>query len=102
METFFTSIRPYPGPVFFQQFFFKPVQLAARRTCQILAAALSDRHQIFFTHDAAIEYPDSSRLAVLTLDHAQYRFHRRDVAAVAVEGFVTERESLVVDDQCYD
>ena len=92
-------LGPHPGPVILEQLFFKPLHLAAGRTRQILAATLSYRRQILFAHNAAIEYPDPSRLAILALYHAQHCLHGRDVAAVAVECFVTEREALVVDDQ---
>src|SRR5262249_21891824 len=40
-----------------------------------------------WTPSAAIQYPDPARLAVLALDHTQYRLHRRDVGAVAVETY---------------
>src|ERR1700730_6022696 len=51
-------------------------------------------------HDAAIEHPDPSRLAILALYHAQARLHGRDIAAVAVERFVTERKAFIFYDQC--
>ena len=93
-------LGPHPRPVILEQFFFKPLHLAAGRTRQILAATLSYRRQILLAHNAAIEDPDPACLAILALDHAQNRLHGRDVAAVAVECFITEREAFVVDDQC--
>jgi hypothetical protein len=87
------------GPVVLEQFFFKPLHLTAWRTRQILAATLSYRRQILLTHNAAIEDPDPACLAILALDHAEHRLHGRYVAAIAVECFITEWETLVVYDQ---
>src|ERR1700752_5118889 len=90
---------PNLRPVLFQQFPFKLLHLAARRAHQILSVAFADRCQILLAHDSPIQHPDPSRLAVLALDHAQHRLHRRDVGAIAVEGFVAERKTLTVDDE---
>ena len=95
MSTFFTSTSGRTRvPVLFHQFLFKLFHLAARRACQILAIAFTDRGEILLTHDAPVKHPDPSRLAILAFDHAQNRFHSRDVGAVAVKGFVAERKTF--------
>ena len=87
------------GPVVLEQLRFKLLHLAARRAHQILATAFPNRLQILLAHDAAIHHPDAPRLAVLALHHAQNRFHRRDIGAVAIEGLVAERKAFAVDDE---
>ena len=86
-------------PIFLQQLRFKLFHLTARRARQILSIAFADCRQVLFAHDAAIEHPDPARLAVLALHHAQNRLHGRDVAAVAVKGFVAEWETFLVHDE---
>ena len=48
--------------------------LAARRPHRELPAAPANRRQVLLAHDAPIEYPDASRLAVLALHHPQETF----------------------------
>jgi hypothetical protein len=50
----------------------------------------------------SIKHPHPARPAVLALDHPHHRFQRGHVRAVAVEGFITQREALGVDDQSDD
>jgi len=88
---------PHSRPVLLQQFCLKLLHLAARCPHQILAASFADRRQIRLAHDAAVKHPDPARLSILALYHAQDRLHRRDVGAIAVEGFVAEREAFVID-----
>src|SRR6266700_4626204 len=90
--------RPHAGPVL-QQFHFKLLHLAARCAYQVLAPSLADGRQILFAHDAAIEHPDPPCLAVLALHHAQDRLHGRNVGTVAIEGLITERKALTIDDE---
>ncbi len=90
---------PYSRPIILQQLRFELLHLAARRARQVLAGALADGAQILFTDNAAVKNPDPTRLAILAFHHAQNGFHRRHVASVTVERFVTEGESFVVHNQ---
>src|SRR5436305_6429050 len=98
-HVFHFHIGPHLSPVIFQQFLFKRLHLAARRSHQVLAAAFANRLQTLFAHNAAIQHPDSPRLAVLALHHAQDRFHRGDISAVTSERLIAERVTLAVDDE---
>src|SRR6516162_1894528 len=84
---------------FFQQFRFESLHLTAWRAHQILPAAFTDRRQILLTHNAAIEYPDAPRLAVLALHHTQDGLHGGNIRAMAIEGLVAEGKAFAVDDE---
>src|SRR5437879_5263862 len=85
--------------IILQQLGFELLELAAWCTHQILSATLADGHQVFLTHHAAIEDPYPPSFPMLALHRAQDRFHRADIGAVPVEHRVTERKTLLVDDQ---
>src|SRR5664280_83760 len=71
-------------------------RLAARCAHQILSTPFANRRQILLAHHPTIHHPDAPCLTVLTLYHAQDRFHGGHVGTVAIERFIAERKSLAV------
>src|ERR1035437_7226460 len=95
----YLHIRTHLGPVVLQQLGLNPLYLEARCAHQILSTPCANRRQILLAHDPTIHHPDAPRLTVLTLHHAQNRFHGGHVSTIAIERLIAERKSLAVDDQ---
>jgi hypothetical protein len=93
-----STSKVHVGPRPLEQGALHEAQLAPARAHEVLPAAAPNRCEIGFADNAAVQHPDPPGPPVLALDHPHDGLERRDVGPVAVEGFVTERKPVDVDD----
>src|SRR5262249_10292183 len=86
-------------PIVVQQLPLKLFQLGSRCAKQVLAATTPDRFEVVFADDPTVEDPHPARAAVLAFDHAENGFHRGHIPTIAVEGLITDRKTVGVDDE---